>query len=121
MSAPLEMEKRDDVVVVDDPEKTPDVSEAASLDLDGKDEALRLVGLERTEIFTEEQYRKVRWKLVSRTRCLSFLSEINCFASPPGLGYCAAVSSSLLLTVPVRPPLLIELRCDRLGAGTRTS
>ena len=67
MPAPPEMEKRDDVVVVDDPEKTLDASEAASLDLDDKDEALRLVGLERAEVFTEEQYRKVRWKLVGCT------------------------------------------------------
>ena len=35
------------------------------LDLKDKDEALRLVGLERTEKFTPEQYLAVRKKMVS--------------------------------------------------------
>ncbi|GJE97737.1 MFS general substrate transporter [Phanerochaete sordida] len=55
------MDKRDDTVV-DDPEKTVDPS-ASSIDFGDKDEALKLVGLERVEIFTEAQYRRVRWKL----------------------------------------------------------
>ena len=45
-------------------EKTREPS-ASSLDLGDKDEALRLVGLERAEIFTKEEYLKVRRKLVS--------------------------------------------------------
>ncbi|GJE84700.1 MFS general substrate transporter [Phanerochaete sordida] len=55
------MEKHDSPVL-DDPEKTVDAS-TSSFDLEDKDEALRLVGLERAETFTEEQYRRVRWKL----------------------------------------------------------
>ncbi|EKM59641.1 uncharacterized protein PHACADRAFT_192018 [Phanerochaete carnosa HHB-10118-sp] len=55
------MEKRNDITI-DDAEKAVGRS-TSSLDLDDKDEALRLVGLERAESFTEEQYRKVRWKL----------------------------------------------------------
>lgn len=35
--------------------------------IEDKDEALRLVGLERTEVFSEEAYRQVRRKLVSTT------------------------------------------------------
>lgn len=45
-----------------DPEKN---LSTPSFDLDDKDEALRLVGLERAETFTNEQYLKVRRKLVS--------------------------------------------------------
>lgn len=47
-----------------DPEKTI-VDSSSSLCLTDKDEALQLVGLERAETFTEEQYRRVRRKLVS--------------------------------------------------------
>ena len=47
-----------------DPEKTI-VDSSSSLYLTDKDEALQLVGLERAETFTEEQYRRVRRKLVS--------------------------------------------------------
>lgn len=36
-------------------------------DLDYKDEALRLVGMERKMQFSDEQYSRVRRKLVSRT------------------------------------------------------
>lgn len=94
------MGKRDDVMA-DDPEKTADAS-TSSFDLDDKDEALRLVGLERTETFTEEQYRKVRWKLVGiSTRLLS-----HCMPSAQsdslGPGDSAAVSGGLLFAVPVR-------------------
>lgn len=46
-----------------DPEKTREPS-TSSFDLDDKDEALRLVGLERAETFTREEYLKVRRKLV---------------------------------------------------------
>lgn len=46
-----------------DPEKTI-VDSTSSFDLNDKDEALKLVGLERAESFTEEQYRRVRQKLV---------------------------------------------------------
>ena len=35
--------------------------------IEDKDEALRLVGLERAEVFSEEAYRQVRRKLVSTT------------------------------------------------------
>ena len=34
-------------------------------DLDDKDEALKLVGLERADVFTDEDYRRVRRKLAS--------------------------------------------------------
>ena len=47
-----------------DPEKTREPS-ASSFDLDDKDEALRLVGLERVESITPEEYLKLRRKLVS--------------------------------------------------------
>lgn len=58
------MEKVDSTLPeLSDPEKR-DPS-TASFDLNDKDEALRLVGLERAETFTEEQYMKVRRKLVS--------------------------------------------------------
>lgn len=46
-----------------DPEKTI-VDSTSSFDLNDKDEALKLVGLERAESFTEEQYLRVRQKLV---------------------------------------------------------
>lgn len=56
------MEKRD-AVVVEDPEKAKEES-TSSFELGDRDEALRLVGLERTEAFTPEQYLRVRRKLV---------------------------------------------------------
>lgn len=62
----LAMEKRvTGLVDSPDPEKSREAS-TASFDLDDKDEALRLVGLERVETFTEEDYRRVRRKLVCR-------------------------------------------------------
>ena len=45
-------------------EKNADASFTESLSLGDKDEALKLVGLERVGSFTEEQYRRVRLKLV---------------------------------------------------------
>ena len=59
----LDMEKQESVTL-EDPEKVQDVSTAESFDLGDRDEALRLVGLERSETFTEEQYLRVRRKLV---------------------------------------------------------
>jgi MFS transporter, ACS family, allantoate permease len=58
------MEKRESILG-NDPEKMKDAS-TSSFDLSEKDEALRLVGLERSETFTQEQYLKVRRKLVCR-------------------------------------------------------
>ena len=57
-----------------------------------KDEALRLVGLERTAVFTEEYYRKLRRKLVRGRRPLHAIqwshSVRQDFVIPP---LCAAV------------------------------
>lgn len=50
-----------------DSEKTREPS-ISSFDLNDKDEALRLVGLERAETFTQEEYLRVRRKLVSLRR-----------------------------------------------------
>ena len=59
------MDKRDSTGTdLPDPEKTI-VDSTSSFDLNDKDEALQLVGLERAESFTEEQFRSVRRKLVS--------------------------------------------------------
>ena len=63
----MDKQKNDlDPVVTElrDPEKSRD-SSTESVDIGDRDEALRLVGLERTETFTEEQYLRVRRKLVS--------------------------------------------------------
>ena len=63
--ATMEMEKRESTVTeLTDPEKSI-ADSSSSLCLTDKDEALQLVGLERAENFTEEQYRRVRRKLVS--------------------------------------------------------
>lgn len=49
----------------DDTEKKADSSTHESVtSIDNKDEALKLVGLEQSVTFTEEQYRQLRWKLV---------------------------------------------------------
>ena len=61
----MEMEKRESTATeLTDPEKSI-ADSSSSLYLTDKDEALQLVGLERAESFTEEQYRRVRRKLVS--------------------------------------------------------
>lgn len=51
--------------MTDKTEKNIDVTIVASPCLDDRDEALKLVGLERVGSFTDEQYRRVRMKLVS--------------------------------------------------------
>ncbi len=48
----------------------------SALDIEDKDEALKLVGLERTAGIDEERFLKVRRKLVSCSRLLS-LSDLN--------------------------------------------
>ena len=88
------------IAELQDPEKSRD-SSSGCVDIGDKDEALRLVGLERMETFTEEQYLRVRRKLVNSTHhphapihgSLSYLT---------GLGDTSALSGSLLFPVPVR-------------------
>ncbi len=58
MEPELKDEKKFDTVLVLDAD--------SEVDLRDKDEALRLVGLERTAQFTEEYYARLRRKLVSR-------------------------------------------------------
>lgn len=78
------MEKQGDdlstpVAELRDPEKTRDAS-TSSFDVGDKDEALRLVGLERTELFTEEQCLRVRRKLVS-TKSDWWMPFVNSYPS----------------------------------------
>lgn len=72
-------------------EKIIDVDEKVAVDdisvddLDYKDEALRLVGMERTVQYTEEQYVNVRRKLVCQTHI--DLGPHLIAVAPIGLGY----------------------------------
>lgn len=58
MEPEVKDEKQLDTVLVTDVE--------SDIDFRDKDEALRLVGLEKASSFTEEEYNKVRRKLVRR-------------------------------------------------------
>ena len=62
------------------------VDEISVDDLDYRDEALRLVGMERKIQFTEEQYAKVRRKLVGRSYMRSLFVSDSFFAVV-GLGH----------------------------------
>ena len=68
------MEKRNSAMA-EDQEKTREES-TSSFELNDRDEALRLVGLERAETFTQDQYLRVRRKLVSSHSSIS-LVEIS--------------------------------------------
>ena len=58
---------------------TATVTEAESdLDFGDKDEALKLVGLERSAVFSEEYYSKLRRKLVSVSITRNLLSSDTC-------------------------------------------
>ena len=82
-----------------DPEKTRDPS-TSSFDLTDKDEALRLVGLERTESFTKEEYLAVRRKLVRFKGDGIHFQRLD---DPSlGLDHSAVVPSRVLLPIPVR-------------------
>lgn len=48
-------------------------------DLEDKDEALKLVGLERTQVFSDEQYRKLRRKFVSSQLPLFLCNMLNIY------------------------------------------
>ena len=95
----ITMDKRDSTSIAD-PEKAREES-TSSFDLGDKDEALRLVGLERSETFTEEQYRRVRRKLVGipYDSLVSTLYELSLHLV--GLGDPSAMPGSVLLTIPV--------------------
>lgn len=58
--AEVKDEKQLETVVVSD-------VESSDIDFRDKDEALRLVGLEKAATFTEREYTRVRRKLVSHT------------------------------------------------------
>lgn len=87
-----------------DPEKT---ESTASLDIDDRDEALKVVGLERAETFTEEQYRKVRWKLVRRRCRTNAHTSINWLLPCPGFGYNSPLPGGVLFAISVR----MRLQC----------
>lgn len=73
------MDKRDSTSTgteLPDSEKTI-VDSTSSFDLNDKDEALQLVGLERAESFTEEQFRSVRRKLVSLRKLSRLLTLMS--------------------------------------------
>lgn len=80
-----------------DPEKTI-VDSTSSFDLNDKDEALKLVGLERAESFTEEQYLRVRQKLVCvfSTTTTADTDFKRCVA---GLGDPTIMSSCILFAI----------------------
>lgn len=84
-------------------EKTGEVSITESLSLDDKDEALQLVGLERAGSISEEQFRRVRWKLVRTQQFAQRCLMPTLFY--PGSDYPTTLCDCLLLTIPVRPKI----------------
>lgn len=86
-------EKQLDTVLVTDVE--------SDIDFRDKDEALRLVGLEKASSFTEEEYNRIRRKLVrrlARRRVTLTWTDL----SSTGLCHSAAVRSRVLHSVSVR-------------------
>ena len=72
-------------------------------DLDYKDEALRLVGMERKTQFSDEQYSRVRRKLVSPLWMLCALPPdlLPLLSVPVGQGHSAIMHLCVLHAVPV--------------------
>ena len=81
-------------------EKNSTEFETSSQDIADGDEALKLVGLARREVFTEVDYQRVRRKLVS-TFIIGLLIRMNTARS--GYGYTTAMRSRILLSVFVSP------------------
>ena len=82
-------------------EKKSNITNITITDVNDGDEALKLVGLERTVSIDDEAYRRVRRKLV---RCLDpslLLVLIKCRTL--GHGHTSALCGSVLHTVSVRP------------------
>lgn len=77
------------------------------VDLRDRDEALKLVGLERTAEFSEEYYKKLRRKLVCQTS-LGYVEQG--FTRSTGYGHSPTLCSCILHAVPVRM-LLESLDC----------
>lgn len=71
-----------------------------------KDEALHLVGLERAKTYSEEEYRKLRRKLVPYRCLLSGTSLTRFHAS--GLHHCASVHGSIRVAIFVSSPIVSE-------------
>lgn len=83
-------------------EKNADASFTESLSLGDKDEALKLVGLERVGSFTEEQYRRVRLKLVRLN--LSVFGSTCLSYRRIGPSHTPALCGGLLLAISVGLP-----------------
>lgn len=100
-------------------EKTGEVSIIESLSLDDKDEALQLVGLERAGSISEEQFRRVRWKLVRTQQLARRCIMPTVFCS--GSDYSTTLCNRLLFTIPVRQIVNHLFGSLTVCQGTRTS
>ena len=82
-------------------EKKGDITSITIADINDGDEALKLVGLERTIQIDDEAYRRVRRKLV---RCLDpSLRPVLITSRTLGHGHTSALCCGVLHTVSVRP------------------
>lgn len=87
-------EKQLDTVLVTDVE--------SDIDFRDKDEALRLVGLEKASSFTEEDYNRIRRKLVRRLARHAVLRSPGLKLFTTGLCHSALVRGRVLHAVSVR-------------------